>query len=131
MTDTYSLLDLFLSMLWFFLFIAWLWLAFSIFGDIVRSKDMSGWAKALWSLFIIVLPLLGVLIYLIARGGHMSERALQRQQAAEDDLRAYIRDAAAGSGPSTADELAKLGALRDAGTITDAEFDAQKAKLLG
>lgn len=130
MTDTYSLLDLFLSMLWFFLFVAWLWLVFSIFSDIVRSEDMSGWAKALWSLFIIVLPLLGVLIYLIARGGRMSERALQRQQAAEDNLRAYIRDAA-GSGPSTADELTKLGALRDAGTITDAEFDTQKAKLLG
>jgi energy-coupling factor transporter transmembrane protein EcfT len=127
--DDFSLLDLFLSMLWFFLFIAWLFLLFSVFGDIIRSKDLSGWAKALWSLFIIVLPLLGVLVYLIARGGGMSERAVHRQQAAEEGFRAYVREAA-GPGPSTADELTKLAALRDAGTITDDEFSAQKAKLL-
>lgn len=127
--DDFSLLDLFWSMLWFFLFLAWLMLLFSVFGDVIRSKDLSGWGKGLWALFIIVLPLIGVLAYLIVRGGGMAERAVHRQREAEDGFRAYVQDVA-GSGPSTADEITKLAALRDAGTITDAEFQAQKAKLL-
>lgn len=127
--DDFSLLDLFLSMLWFFLFIAWLWLLFSVFGDIVKSKDLSGWAKALWSLFIVVLPLLGVLGYLVARGGGMADREEGRRRQMTDAFQARAGNAA---GPSlgVADELTKLASLRDAGTITDAEFDTQKAKLL-
>ena len=128
--DNYPLLNLFFTMLWFFLFIAWLWLLFSVFGDIFRSRDLSGWAKALWTLFIIVLPLLGVLIYLIARGGGMAERTAQAQERREEAFRAYVRDAAVDGASSTADELAKLAALRDAGTISHEEFEAQKAKLL-
>jgi type VI protein secretion system component VasK len=128
--DDYPLLNLFLTMLWFFLFIAWLWLLFSIFGDIFRSKDLSGWSKALWSLFIIVLPLVGVLVYLIARGGSMSERSIEAQRQREEQFRSYVREAAGGDGTSTADELTKLAALRDAGTISAEEFEAQKSKIL-
>lgn len=130
--DDYPLLNLFLTMLWFFLFIAWLWLLFSVFGDIVRSRDMSGWAKALWSLFIIILPLLGTLIYLIARGGGMAERNAAEAQRREEQFRDYVRNVTTdtATGASTADELAKLAQLRDAGTITPEEFETQKAKLL-
>lgn len=130
--DDYPLLNLFLTILWFFLFIAWLWLLFSIFGDIFRSKDLSGWAKALWSLFIIVVPLLGVLVYLIVRGGSMTERTIEAHRERDEQMRAYIREAAqpGGVSTSTADELAKLAALRDAGTITDEEFARQKAKII-
>jgi hypothetical protein len=127
--ENYPLLNLFFTMLWFFLFIAWLWLLFSVFGDIFRSHDLSGWAKALWTLFIIVLPLFGVLVYLIARGAGMTERTVKAQEGREEAFRAYVRETA-GSSPSTADELAKLAALRDAGTISAEEFEAQKAKLL-
>jgi hypothetical protein len=127
--ENYPLLNLFFTMLWFFLFIAWLWLLFSVFGDIFRSHDLSGWAKALWTLFIIVLPLFGVLIYLIARGAGMTERTVKAQERREEAFRAYVRETA-GSSPSAADELAKLAALRDAGTISAEEFEAQKAKLL-
>lgn len=129
--DDYPLLNLFFTMLWFFLFIAWLWLLFSVFGDIFRSRDLSGLAKALWTLFILVLPLFGVLVYLIVRGGGMAERTAQAHEHRDEAFRAYVRDAAAANGgTSTADELAKLAALRDAGTISHDEFDAQKAKLL-
>lgn len=129
--DDFSLLDMFLSMLWFFLFIAWLVLLFSIVGDIIRSRDLSGWTKALWALFIVVVPLLGVLAYLIVRGGGMGERAASRRQEADDAFKAYIRDAAGGaSAPTVAEELARLAELRDAGTLSETEFQTQKAKLL-
>lgn len=130
--DDYPLLNLFLTMLWFFLFIAWLWLLFAVFADIVRSRDMSGGAKALWSLFIIILPLVGTLIYLIARGGGMAERTAAEAQRREEQLRDYVRTVTTdtATGASTADELAKLAQLRDAGTITPEEFETQKAKLL-
>ncbi|WP_166354410.1 SHOCT domain-containing protein [Phytoactinopolyspora limicola] len=127
--DNYPLLNLFWTMLWFFLFIAWLWVLFSVFADIVRSKDLSGWAKALWALLIMIVPLLGVLIYIIARGTGMTERGFQIHQQREEAFRSYVRDAAS-TGPSTADELTKLAQLRDANVITNEEFDAQKAKLL-
>lgn len=121
------LFDLFWSMLWFFLFIAWIWVLISVISDIFRSKDMGGFAKAFWVLFVIVIPWLGVLVYLIARGDSMADRAMA--VAAEHDraARAYIQDAA---GASAADELKKLADLKGAGVISDAEFDAQKAKLL-
>lgn len=124
----YPLLNVFWWMLWFFLFVIWIWLLIAIFADIFRS-DQSGWAKAGWVIFVIFLPLLGVLVYLIAQGGKMQERSMKQaadMQAAQD---AYIRDVA-GSG-STAEEIEKLAALHDAGKLTDEEFAAQKAKLLG
>jgi len=123
------LLDLFWATLWFFLFFAWIWLLITILADIFRSHDLNGWAKALWVLFVALVPWLGVLIYLIARGGSMQERAMsdaaQREQASRD----YIRQAASG-GASTADELTKLVQLRDSGVITAEQFEAQRAKIL-
>lgn len=121
------LLDLFWTMLWVFLFIMWIWLLISIFSDIFR-RDMSGWAKAGWVLFLIVLPLLGALIYLIANGGDMQERTVSDFKAAEAAQKDYIRSVA-GTG-STADELEKLARLRDSGVVSEDEFAAQKAKLL-
>jgi Short C-terminal domain/Phospholipase_D-nuclease N-terminal len=125
---TYPLLSIFWTMLEFFLFFLWIWLLIVIFGDIFRSHDLGGLAKALWILFIIIIPYIGVLVYLIARGGSMHERAVaqaQRQQQAFDD---YVRQTAGGS--SQVDELAKLADLKAKGVLSDAEFEAQKAKLL-
>lgn len=124
------LLDLFWAMLWFFLFFAWIALLFHIIGDIFRSDDMSGWGKGLWLLFVIVVPWLGVLIYLIARGGSMQERAIADAARRERATRQYLREVASSSGASSADELAKLVQLRDSGAISAQEFEAQKAKVL-
>jgi len=124
----YPLLDAFLTMLWFFLWVLWIFLLFWIIFDIFRSKDLSGWAKALWLIFVIILPFLGVLVYLIARGGSMQERSVREQQAEEKQFRGYVRDAAGVS--SSADELAKLADLKDRGVITEAEFQQGKAKIL-
>lgn len=121
------LLDLFWAMLWFFLFIIWIWLLIRIFADIFRS-DMSGLAKAIWVIFVIVVPFLGVLVYLIAHGGDMQERAMQQASEMEAAQRDYIQGVA-GSGGS-AEELEKLAKLHQQGVLTDDEFAAQKAKIL-
>jgi hypothetical protein len=125
-------LDLFWSMLWFFLFFAWIWLLISVFSDIFRSSDLSGGGKALWTLFVLILPYLGVFVYLIARGGQMQERSMEEAVRREEATRKYIQQAAgsAGGGGSSADEIAKLAQLRDQGHLTEAEFAAQKAKIL-
>jgi type VI protein secretion system component VasK len=122
------LFDLFFTMLWFFLFVAWIWVLISVYADIFRSEDLSGWGKAFWVLFALVLPALGVLVYLIARGGQMQERAMKRATEADQAAQSYIREVAAA--PSTAEELAKLAQLRDQGVLSAQEFEAQKAKLL-
>jgi hypothetical protein len=124
----YPLLGVFWTMLWFFLFFIWIWILITIFADIFRSQDMGGWAKAGWTIFVIVLPFLGVLIYLIARGKSMQERAMQRAAQQEQDFRGYVQEAAGGS--SAADQLSKLADLKEQGVLTDAEFDAEKAKIL-
>jgi hypothetical protein len=117
-----------LSMLWFFLFFIWIWLLITIFADIFRSPDMGGWGKALWSIFVILLPFLGVFVYLIARGGKMHEHAIQAAQAQDAMAREYIRNTvAAGSGP--ADQVAQLAQLHEQGVIDDAEFQRLKAKI--
>ncbi len=121
-------LDVLFAMLWFFLFIAWFWVVISVIGDIFRSKDMGGGGKALWVIFVIIVPWLGVLAYLIARGQGMAERGYEAAAAQEEAARAYIKEAA--GGVSAADELKKLSDLKTSGVITDAEFEAQKAKLL-
>ena len=121
--------EVFLSMLWFVLFFIWIWLLISVFIDIFRSHDLSGWAKALWVLFIIVLPYLGILIYLIARGGKMHERAVRSAQQSQEEFKAYVQQAAGTSG-SLADELERLASLRDRGVITQEEFDQAKAKAM-
>lgn len=123
------LLDLFWTMLLFFMFFIWIMLLFRVFGDIFRSDDMGGWGKALWTIFVIIVPLFGVLIYLIARGHGMAERQIAMAQAAEAATQEYIRQAAAPA--SSADELAKLAALRDKGVLTAEEFETQKTALLG
>ena len=121
----------FLNMLWsifvFFLFVAWIWVIVGVVGDVFRSKDLSGWAKALWVLGIIAVPWLGVLSYIIVRGDGMEERNANAMIEAEEKRRAYIRDA---SVSSVSDELAKLAELKDKGVITEDEFRTQKAKLL-
>jgi hypothetical protein len=122
------LLDLFWTILYIFVLFAWIWLLIAVFGDIFRS-DMGGWGKAGWTIFVIVLPLLGVLIYLIVNGGDMQDRSARDAIAADQAQRDYIRSVA-GTSTSTADELTKLSALRDSGVISQSEFDTQKAKLL-
>ncbi len=126
----YPILDIFLTTLYFFMFIIWIWLLIMVFMDIFRSHDMGGMAKALWVIFIIVLPFLGVFVYLIARGGKMHERQAQQaadQQKAFDE---YVRQAAGTQGASTADQLSKLADLKTQGVLSDAEFEAQKSKIL-
>jgi hypothetical protein len=126
----YPILDFFLTMLYFFLFIIWIWLLITVFMDIFRSHDMGGWAKALWVIFVIVLPFLGVFVYLIARGGKMQERgardAAQQQQAFDQ----YVQRTAGTSGVTTADQLSKLADLKSQGVLNEDEFQAQKAKIL-
>jgi ABC-type multidrug transport system fused ATPase/permease subunit len=125
---TYPLLSLIWMMFMFFVFILWIWLLISVFMDIFRSSDLSGGLKAVWVLFVIILPFLGVLVYLIARGGKMHERAAEQAAQQQKAFDAYVKQAA-GSASST-DELAKLADLKQSGAITDAEFEAQKAKIL-
>src|SRR5580698_9008635 len=130
LASSYPVLDAFLTMLYFFLFFIWIWLLIMVFFDIFRSHDMGGLAKALWVIFIIILPFLGVFVYLIARGGKMHERAAQdaaQQQKAFDQ---YVRQAAGTLGEDTASQLSKLADLKSQGVLTDAEFEAQKAKIL-
>ena len=117
------------SMFYFFLFFIWIYLLIVVFSDIFRSDDLGGWAKALWVIFVILVPYLGVFVYLIARGNKMSEHAIQAAHAQDDAQRAYIQSAV-GSGTSTADELARLADLKEKGVISDAEFAQLKAKAL-
>jgi hypothetical protein len=122
------LFDLFWSMLWFFLFIAWISLLIQVYADVFRSADLSGPAKAAWVVFVLVVPYLGVFVYLIARGGSMQERTADRAARAQQATEQYIRSVAVA--PSSTDELLKLTQLRDQGSLTPQEFETQKAKLL-
>jgi hypothetical protein len=123
----YPILGLFWTMLMIFLWIAWLMLLFRVFADIFRS-DMSGASKALWLILVVVLPLIGVVAYLIAKGDDMAGREIARVQQNQADLDAYIRSAAGSTSP--ADELTKLADLHARGVLNDGEFEQQKAKLL-
>jgi hypothetical protein len=122
------LLDVFWTMLLFFLFIAWISLLIQVYGDVFRSDDLGGLAKAAWTLFVLVLPYLGVLVYLIARGGSMRERSADRAARAQHATEQYIRSVAAA--PSSTDELIKLAQLRDQGALTPEEFETRKSRLL-
>jgi hypothetical protein len=121
--------QVFWSILWFFLFFIWLWMLIVVFGDIFRSDDLSGWGKALWSIFVIIMPYLGVFVYLIARGGKMGARAAADATAQEAAFRQYVQQTAASSA-STADELERLAKLREQGILDDAEYAQAKAKIL-
>jgi Short C-terminal domain/Phospholipase_D-nuclease N-terminal len=126
--SSYPLLNVFWSILIFFAWVMWIWVLIMVFFDIFRSRDLSGWAKALWFVFVLLIPLFGVLVYLIARGGTMHERAAGEAQQQDRQFRAYVQDAA---GPqSSADQLGKLADLRDRGVITNGEFEREKAKVL-
>ena len=125
---SYPLLGAFWTILEIFLWVLWIWILIYVFIDIFRSRDLSGWGKALWFVFVLFIPLIGVLVYLIARGGKMQERAMQDARQQDKDFRAYVKDAA-GSG-SSADQLAKLADLRDRGVISPEEFEREKAKVL-
>ena len=120
--------QVFWSMIWFTLFFLWIWMLIAVFADVFRSHDLSGWGKALWTLFVIVTPFLGVFVYLIARGHKMNEHALQAAQAQDAAARQYIQETVRSTGP--ADEIAKLAELKAQGAITDAEFQEMKSKLL-
>jgi len=124
---TYPLADLFGTMLGLFVFIIWFWLLVVVFSDIFRSHDLGGFAKAIWVIFVIVLPFLGIFVYLIARGGKMHERAAQQAQQQQQAFDDYVKETA---GSGSAEELAKLADLKQKGVITEAEFESQKAKLL-
>src|ERR1700758_4036915 len=127
-SSSYPLLNIFWTIFELFLWIIWIWILIWIFIDIFRSRDLSGWGKALWFLFVLFIPLIGVLVYLIVRGSSMQDRARQEAQQQDQEARRYIQEAA--GAPSTADQLAKLADLRDRGVITPAEFESQKAKIL-
>src|SRR5580704_3258446 len=130
LASSYPVLDAFLTMLYFFLFFIWIWLLIMVFFDIFRSHDMGGLAKALWVIFIIVLPFLGVFVYIIARGGSMQERRVQDVQQQQKAFDSYVRQAAGTPGADTASQITKLADLKSQGVLTDAEFEAQKAKIL-
>lgn len=126
--------EYFWLIVWWFLFFAYLMMLFSIFADIFRDQELGGWGKALWCLFLIFMPFLGALVYLIARGNSMGQRSLKQAQAHQEAQAEYIRNVArtapAESGPSSVDQIHKAKELLDSGTITQQEFDAIKAKAL-
>jgi len=128
----YSLGDAFLTVIWIFVFVAWIMVLFTIIGDLFRDHQLSGWWKAVWIFFLIFVPFLTALIYLITRGKGMAERQMGRMREMQDQQAAYIRDVAgkSGGGKSAADSIADAKALLDNGTITQAEFDKLKAKAL-
>jgi hypothetical protein len=123
----YPLLEVFWTMLIFFGFVIWLWILFAVLGDILRRHDASGWIKVLWIVFVVVLPFLGVFIYLIAEHGGMTERSIERERAAQKQSDEYVRSVAQ-SGP--AEQIAQAKQLLDSGTITQAEFDRVKEQAL-
>ena len=127
---SYPLLAVFWTILEIFVFVIWIWPLIWIFSDIFRSRDLSGWAKALWTLFVLFIPLIGILTYLIVRGGSMHERAVQQARQQDQEFRQYVQQAASSAPASTADQLSKLADLRDRGVISAEEFEREKAKVL-
>jgi hypothetical protein len=120
--------DAFLSLLWLFFLIVFFWLLITVFSDLFRDHSLSGWAKAGWILFVVILPFLGILVYFIARGSGMQERAIAEQKHARDAFNDYVRETAATATP--AEELEKLAKLHDTGKLTDEEYGTLKAKVL-
>ncbi len=127
---SYPLLGAFWTIFWVFLWIIWIFMLFRVILDIFRSQDLGGWGKAGWLIFVIVLPFLGVFVYVLAHGNQMGQRDVEDAQARDQQFRAYVQDAAAGQTSSGADELAKLADLRDKGVISQSEFEQEKTKIL-
>jgi hypothetical protein len=124
----YPFLDVFWTMLVFFAWVIWFWLLITVFADLFRRHDVSGWGKAGWTLFVIVLPFLGVLVYMIAQGQHMAERKAADMQASRAAFDGYVRDVATNGGPT--EQIAKAKQLLDSGAIDAAEFEQLKTKAL-
>ena len=129
LADDYPVLGVFWSMLIFFVWIAWFMLLFHVVGDVFRRRDASGAKKTAWLIFLIFVPFLGVFVYLIGNGDDMAKRNIERAQAQRSEMDSYVREVAGSSGP--AGEIEKAKGLLDSGAITQAEFDAIKAKALG
>ena len=127
--DSYPFLGIFWSMLVFFAWVAWFILLFRVIGDIFRRNDIGGGGKVLWLIFVIIVPFLGVFIYLVAENKGMTERSIERAQASQQQFDDYVRTTASSGG--SAAEIEKAKQLLDSGAITQAEFDALKAKALG
>ncbi|MEY2231294.1 MULTISPECIES: SHOCT domain-containing protein [Streptomyces] len=127
--DDYPLLNVFWTMMWFFLWIMWFFLLFKVITDIFRDHTLGGWGKAGWLIFVLLVPFLGILVYLIARGHSMRERDQKQAEEQQAAFRSYVQQTA-GAGSGSADELHKLSVLKDKGDITQAEFDQAKAKIL-
>jgi Short C-terminal domain/Phospholipase_D-nuclease N-terminal len=123
--------QVFWSLLWFFLWVIWFWLLIVVFSDIFRSDDLSGWGKALWSIFVILVPYLGVFVYLIARGHKIQEHRVRDAQASDAAFRSYVQNVAGSGGGGTVDEISRLAELRDSGVLSEDEFQRAKAKALG
>ncbi|MGI9602057.1 MAG: PLDc N-terminal domain-containing protein [Acidimicrobiales bacterium] len=121
--------QVFWSILWFALFVLWIWLIITVFADIFSSDDLSGWGKALWTIAIIILPFLGVFLYLIVNGGKMNQRAVDNAQANEAAFQDYVRQTAGTSG-NQADELSKLADMHSSGALTDDEYSRAKARVI-
>ncbi|MFJ9814751.1 SHOCT domain-containing protein [Streptomyces sp. NPDC101151] len=130
LADDYPLLSAFWTMLWFFLWIMWFFLLFKIVFDIFRDDSLSGWGKTGWLVFVILLPFLGVFVYLLARGKGMGRRDVEHARAQQQMLASYVRETAAGGRPSSTDELAKLSEMRAHGDITEDEFRRAKELVL-
>ena len=126
-----SLGDLIWTTIWIFFLILFIWVFIMIISDLFRDHKLSGWAKAIWVVALIIFPLIGSLVYLIARGEGMAERSAAQQRHARAEFDDYIRSTAASTGTGAADELARLADLRDRGTITDSEFQTMKARVVG
>jgi hypothetical protein len=124
----YTFGDLMWSMLVFFAWILFFWMLFIVFGDLFSRHDISGWAKAGWAIFVIILPFLGIFVYLISQGKSMGERAQQRAQAQQSQMDDYVRSVASSDSPT--EQIAKGKQLLDSGAITQAEFDQLKSKAL-
>jgi hypothetical protein len=125
----YPVLNVFWTIFEIFAFVVWFWLLFVVLMDVFRSRDLSGLAKAGWTVFVLFLPLIGILTYLIIRGRSMHERAAQQAARQDEAFRSYVQETA-GSPPSSADQLGKLADLKQRGVITDDEFNREKAKVL-
>ncbi|MBZ9597054.1 SHOCT domain-containing protein [Streptomyces yangpuensis] len=128
--DDYPLLNLFWTMLWFFLWVMWFFLLFKIITDIFRDHSLHGWGKAGWLILVLLVPFLGVFVYVIARGRSMHERDAKQMKENEAAFRSYVQQAAVGGGGGGADELSKLSALKDKGDLSQEEFDRAKARIL-
>ncbi|MFG2133282.1 SHOCT domain-containing protein [Streptomyces sp. NPDC048751] len=126
----YPLLSVFWSILWFFLWIMWFILLFRVVVDIIRDDDLSGWAKTGWLVFAILLPFLGVFVYVVARGKNMGRREAAQARAQQQALDSYIRETAKGGSTSSVDELARLSEIRARGDISDEEFRRAKEQVL-